>query len=457
MTLIVVPEEAEEAAPVSTEVTLTPAEELRLKLWDLSERVEAEFDRDVLKLVCESPSLTFGDAYGLTKMCELKTDYEKYDPDSLERFTDQDKRYYFYKDNGSDILAIAHLDNVHYDPTCTVVDTHMGPMVFSGALDDRLGAYIILELLPKLGITCDILLTTDEEVGASTAALFATNKKYNWMFSFDRKETDVVMYRYETTDYRKMLTEAGAHVGNGSFSDICKLDTLGCIGMNWGCGYRDYHGPRGHAWLTDTFWMVGTFVNFYEQHSAEFLEHKPYVYKGTNTTSYGYTNSYGTWRDGKFTPSPNSGKNNTREKRKDWKDPDKQKDVPVKKTRHGRVCIWSKFLNRQVWDDDPLYEEERARKGMTFLDGTPLPTTPTVVPTKEAPTAEDVAIALQYGVCPECCDQLNELVCPTCWRTPEDYLDRDKPLERVDGEFFATDQHLDTIDGEAKALGIISN
>lgn len=183
------------------------------------------------------------------------------------------ERFYYYQDNGSDILAVAHLDSVQYDGSCHVIDTNAGLLAVSGTLDDRLGAYVILELLPNLGITCDWLLTTDEEMGMSTADCFESEKQYNWIIQFDRGGTDVVMYQYETPELKKLVEDAGARVGMGSYSDICVLEDLGCPGFNWGVGYQDYHGERSHAWLEDTFRMVARFVNFYNANAATPLTH----------------------------------------------------------------------------------------------------------------------------------------------------------------------------------------
>lgn len=217
------------------------------------------------------------DAAALIDIC-TRQDFTPWAPRTeLPPMRGSDGRFYHYKDNGSKVLAVAHLDSVQDHPTCQVTETEAGPLVTSGALDDRLGAYVILDLLPRLGITCDWLLTTDEEIGASTASEFGwaddERKPYNWMISFDRGGTDVVMYQYETDLLARMVEDAGARVGIGSFSDICYLDHLGCAGFNWGVGYQDYHGPRSHAWLMDTFRMVGSFVDFYAAHHDEFLAH----------------------------------------------------------------------------------------------------------------------------------------------------------------------------------------
>jgi hypothetical protein len=182
---------------------------------------------------------------------------------------------YFFQDNGSDILAVAHLDTVMFsdERTANFVDTEAGPVVFSGALDDRLGAYIILELLPKLGITCDILLTVGEENGASTAGFFETDKHYHWMIEFDRGGTDVVMYQYEDPDTMDLVRKAGARIGDGSFSDVSYLEHLEIKGFNWGVGYQDYHGPRSHAFLEVTFKMVAQFLIFHEANADTYLPH----------------------------------------------------------------------------------------------------------------------------------------------------------------------------------------
>lgn len=233
---------------------------------ELMHAVYAAFDPDMLATICTTWDFT----HYATKV----------DLDPAPRSSD---RFYWYQDNGSPILAVAHLDSVQDDITCQVVDTAAGPLVVCPALDDRLGAYVILELLPSLGFQFDILLTTDEEIGRSTAEDFAEDftaagkvrKQYNWIIEFDRGGTDVVMYDFETDPYVGLVEAAGAHVGMGSFSDICCLEDLGCAAFNWGVGYEDYHGPRAHAWLADTFRMVARFINFHAANAATHLPHQP--------------------------------------------------------------------------------------------------------------------------------------------------------------------------------------
>jgi hypothetical protein len=230
------------------------------------QRVRDAFDAEKLKHICVTWDF---DEYG-----------ERIDLPGKDRF-------FYYKDNGSDILAIAHLDSVQDDGTATVMETAAGLFVASGTLDDRLGAYVILELLPALGIKCDILLTTDEEIGQSTAIDFTPeHKDYNWMFQFDRGGTDVVMYEYETKELVELVEASGARVGKGSFSDICMLDHLGCAGFNWGVGYQDYHSQRGHAWLEDTFRMVARFVKFYNKNADTLFPYESRYTWATSTESW---------------------------------------------------------------------------------------------------------------------------------------------------------------------------
>ena len=226
------------------------------------QRVRDAFDGDALKHLCET-----WDFSDYAQRIDLPSS-------PLGR-----ERYFWFQDNGSDILAVAHLDSVQDDGTASIVETSAGLLVTSGKLDDRLGVYVILELLPARGINVDWLLTTDEEIGQSTAEDFTSeNKDYNWIIQFDRGGTDVVMYDYETPELVKLVEQSTATVGLGSFSDICMLEHLGVAGFNWGVGYRDYHSPRSHAWLEDTFKMVARFEKFHRANHDKVFTHEPRTY-----------------------------------------------------------------------------------------------------------------------------------------------------------------------------------
>lgn len=227
---------------------------------ELFEKVERAFDRDALKRVCEMHETEFAREYSMETV-------------KVDQRGDED--FYLFKDNGADVLAVAHLDTVgpHAQRTARFLDTEAGPVVYSRALDDRLGAYIILDLLPRLGIRFDWLLTVGEESGMSTADFFEAEKEYNWMIEFDRGGTDVVMYQYEDSETVQLVKDCGAKVGDGIFSDISYMESLGIKGFNWGVGYRDYHGPRAHAYLDDTVQMVAHFLDFHADNAERPLPH----------------------------------------------------------------------------------------------------------------------------------------------------------------------------------------
>lgn len=233
--------------------------------WTQVDRIWEEFSTSGLRTICELPEEEFAERFGL---------------DTYKVEQRQPADFYAFKDNGSNILAVAHLDTVskRWGRTCRFVDTEGGLVVHSRALDDRLGAYVILDLLPKLGLTFDLLLTVGEETGESTAAFFEPPKEYDWIIEFDRGGTDVVMYQYEDEDTVELVEASGADVGFGSLSDISYLEHVGVKAFNWGVGYQDYHGPRAHAYLEDTVKMVAHFLEF---HAVNAGVRHPHEQKGS--------------------------------------------------------------------------------------------------------------------------------------------------------------------------------
>lgn len=253
--------------------------------------IESAFDPDVLTWVCSADAPDLMESYARGVYSTL-TEYKVDQPAPHDRF--------WYADNGSNILFVAHLDTVmggaraHGCPT-SVIDTEAGPFVASGALDDRLGAYVGLELLPALGCEFDYLFTVGEEQGMSTAAFFDAadfKREYHWIIEFDRGGTDVVLYQYEDSDLKAKVESTGARVEQGIFSDISSMEHLGVKALNWGVGYRDYHGPRSHAWLVDTFRMVAYFLDFYAKYADTVLPHTPAPGGSWLGGGYGYTSSW---------------------------------------------------------------------------------------------------------------------------------------------------------------------
>jgi len=212
---------------------------------------------------------------GITSNSQLKIDFEQLrkrcsmsiadfaaEP-GFERVETVDGVFYF-KGTGAKVLAVAHLDTVCTTNTFSVTQREGETRVYSPVLDDRLGVYIILDLLPLLGIDCDVLLTEGEESGRSTAAHFNVDgAPYNWIFEFDRKGDDVVVYQYESDAWIEALMAAGAYVGDGIFSDISAMDHLKTCAVNIGCGYHNYHSPKAYAIVEQTLAQVEMFQRFY--------------------------------------------------------------------------------------------------------------------------------------------------------------------------------------------------
>lgn len=174
----------------------------------------------------------------------------------------------YFRDNGADVLAIAHLDYVEWAPP-----RKHGPIIRAPQLDDRLGVWVLLNVLPKLGVKVDVLLTDHEEMGASTGQYFQ-GKDYNWMFEFDRKGFDVVMYQYDDPYYVELLEKAGFVPGWGSFSDICLMDHFLVTGFNFGVGFYNEHTWKCHADIRVTIQQAKRFAKFWQAHKCEAF---PYV------------------------------------------------------------------------------------------------------------------------------------------------------------------------------------
>jgi hypothetical protein len=255
----------------------------------LARRVRRAYSQDELTRILTLPESEFGREFDM-KTVEVEQRGWRADEEG-------GNDYYHFKDNGARVLAVAHLDTV-VKPEYRVprfYDSVSGPALVSGGLDDRLGAYVILKLLPAMGVTVDYLLTVGEEDGQSTADFFTSDKTYDHVIEFDRMGTDVVMYQYDDAATRKAVRTAGAVVGNGSFSDIAYLEQLGAKAFNWGVGYAgNYHSRDGYALLNNTFAMVAKYLRFHEQNAGVPMPHKPSP-RRRHSRSYGGSRE---WRDG---------------------------------------------------------------------------------------------------------------------------------------------------------------
>jgi hypothetical protein len=173
-------------------------------------------------------------------------------------------------DRGCKILGVAHLDTV------LSATPHLeNSLVMTPTLDDRLGVWVLLHLLPSLGFNdYDILLTDNEERGASTAADFCGKEYgYNWIFEFDRQGTDAVTYHYTDRPWLTALEETFT-LGQGSYSDIADL-AAGVCGVNVGVGYHRQHSYSCYANLQHTIAQTKLFVEFAKRYYDAKFTHTP--------------------------------------------------------------------------------------------------------------------------------------------------------------------------------------
>ena len=194
-------------------------------------------------------------------------------------------RVAYFQDNGAKVLAVAHLDTVNPSGIKWSGQVKLDKtLFFSPYLDDRLGVYTILHVLPALGINVDILFTMDEESGSSTADLFDVDFQYNWIVEFDRKGEDVVCYSFKDIELTKKLESVGFEEGWGTMSDISKMQDRGCKAFNVGIGYENEHGARPWFVIETYERQIERFVEFHKNFKEE---HMPHVKTVSQVWSYG--------------------------------------------------------------------------------------------------------------------------------------------------------------------------
>lgn len=241
-----------------------------------------DIDYDELKLFCKQ------------RLDWFFTKFEKYVG------TNSLGRYIYIKNDNAKVLAVAHADTV-VNPRKTfnfnVFHVDGVRIVKTPTLDDRLGVYTILSLLPSIygNEWADILITEGEETGKSTAKKFKTDKQYNWMVEFDRNGSamldegdrggkkaryitgnDAVLYDYGTNaaDFRAALTDAGfKNLGTGSFTDITTMQGLGVKGFNVGVGYHNNHSTKAYFFPAEYARTINLFMNFYNKHKDTEFKH----------------------------------------------------------------------------------------------------------------------------------------------------------------------------------------
>jgi hypothetical protein len=173
---------------------------------------------------------------------------------------------------GAPVLGCVHLDYVDVAHKWGFDRKRL--RVYTPRLDDRAGVYILLDVLPTLGIELDLLLTDSEECGRSTAKRFLGwcdsvggpgRPEYNWLAQFDRRGKDAVCYDYRHSEaWTTALKGAGFDVGVGSFSDIAALYDLGRCGVNVGVGYHGEHTTHCYGDLAEMAHNLDVFQRFYK-------------------------------------------------------------------------------------------------------------------------------------------------------------------------------------------------
>lgn len=184
---------------------------------------------------------------------------------------------YKYINRGAKILGVAHCDYVEIPYYFkSYVNSEKDWMAFCPRFDDRIGVYLLMEVLSKLGMEYDILLTDNEEKGGSTAGDFKNpaNKTYNWIFEVDRRGCDAVTYCYrEMDDVLKPYFKKGA----GSFSDISTLAWMQTGAFNIGVGYHHEHTSECYCLSTELFYNISRLLKFYNENKDTRFEHKHIV------------------------------------------------------------------------------------------------------------------------------------------------------------------------------------
>lgn len=198
-------------------------------------------------------------------------------------------RNYLYIDNNAEILGVAHCDTVFDSNNNKTLYAESRDYIISPVLDDRAGVFTLLSFLPQFHpkIKYDILLTRGEEKGDSTARFFKTDKQYNWIFEFDRKGTDAVLYDYEFEEIWTNEISKNFKIGFGSYSDICSLTHLKCCAVNIGTAYNDNHHINSYLNKSEYLKQIKRFSDFYNRNKKRYFEYKEeYIFNNFDYDKY---------------------------------------------------------------------------------------------------------------------------------------------------------------------------
>ena len=147
------------------------------------------------------------------------------------------------------IALVAHMDTVFKYPVDNMYYDVKKGVVWSpeglGA-DDRAGIFAMIQII-KSGLRPSIILTTDEEIGATGAKALAEKPcpipGLKYMIQLDRRGTnDCVFYSCDTQAFVEYVEQFGFVERWGTFSDISVLmPAWNICGVNLSVGYEDEH------------------------------------------------------------------------------------------------------------------------------------------------------------------------------------------------------------------------
>lgn len=211
------------------------------------------------------------------------------------------------KNRGNPILGVGHLDTVQQER----VFKHEGNKFFAPQLDDRLGVYLLLEVLPSMGFDFDLLLTDSEEVGQSTAQYYQyyTNaaKSYNWMLEIDRfGASDAALYQYYNKYLADLIRTVDLSPSNGSNTDIAYLDGIGISGVNFSCAYQQNHSMNAYVDLVKLDGIIPKIIDFIVKYQHTRIPFKPDPIPVTTSYSYYSSRIVSNYNDGKEKSKYNS-------------------------------------------------------------------------------------------------------------------------------------------------------
>jgi hypothetical protein len=171
---------------------------------------------------------------------------------------------------GGKVLAVAHMDFIGSG----VVHKNNHKKVVSSALDDRLGVYAAMEVLPAMGVECDVLLCDDEESANSSMQSIGMRflQKYNWIIELDCAGVQAITYNYKSME--GALSTVWDRVHRGAFSDITSVEHVCPIGaFNAGVGYHAQHTESCYVNIEEFLQAMSKVKKFYDMYEdVKFIE-----------------------------------------------------------------------------------------------------------------------------------------------------------------------------------------